>query len=353
MDNYRVGIVEIVVVLLLLSLNSSATSYVYGPNGLLARVNESGNITYFHLDNIGSTGAITNEAGEVVEEQVNLPFGELIQSGERFGFTGKEFDSDPGLNYFGARYYDPTTGKFRTADPVRDGMDWYSYANNNPLRYIDPRGEKASSVKDRLSSFVEEIYDRYKPEMFDQIHREEIERIRTDLRDEAETKKSKNKAVRVGDSIMDFLGRIAYSVLPMRNPPRPTTPKKIKRAMKLAEYVKDFQPEEGANPQRDLAFELGKVLKRDYGIRFNVLEIHFHDDEHAKEDPPKYYILELNVKVKIDGKNRRMPYLLIPSEQQIAIIPGIKKEYNIGVDGWFSDRRVYQPSDWYIDDYFW
>ena len=44
------------------------------------------------------------------------------------------------MKYFGARFYDPEVGRFITVDPGKDGLNWYAYCNNNPLRYIDPDG---------------------------------------------------------------------------------------------------------------------------------------------------------------------------------------------------------------------
>ncbi|GAH93040.1 unnamed protein product, partial [marine sediment metagenome] len=45
------------------------------------------------------------------------PFGEMTAgSGNTHGFTGKEFDSEMGLNYFCQRYYDPEIGRFMTLD---------------------------------------------------------------------------------------------------------------------------------------------------------------------------------------------------------------------------------------------
>ena len=63
-------------------------------------------------------------------------------------FTGKERDSETGLDNFGARYNASTMGRFMTPDPlmasahVSNPQTWnrYSYALNNPLRYIDPLG---------------------------------------------------------------------------------------------------------------------------------------------------------------------------------------------------------------------
>jgi len=45
-----------------------------------------------------------------------------------------------GEYYSNARWYDPTLGRFLTEDPVRDGINWFAYVNNNPLAYTDPTG---------------------------------------------------------------------------------------------------------------------------------------------------------------------------------------------------------------------
>ena len=55
-------------------------------------------------------------------------------------FTGKEYESDVRLYYFDARYYDPYIGRFITRDPIGDGVNWYAYAANNPLKFVDPTG---------------------------------------------------------------------------------------------------------------------------------------------------------------------------------------------------------------------
>ncbi|MDA3810124.1 MAG: hypothetical protein PF518_07280 [Spirochaetaceae bacterium] len=57
-------------------------------------------------------------------------------------YTGKKIDRDTGLYYFNARWYDPQLGRFITEDPIKDGINYYAYANNNPLRYTDPTGLK-------------------------------------------------------------------------------------------------------------------------------------------------------------------------------------------------------------------
>jgi len=54
-------------------------------------------------------------------------------------YTGKERDAT-GLYYFNARYYDASLGRFITEDPARNGMNWFVYCGNNPLRFVDPTG---------------------------------------------------------------------------------------------------------------------------------------------------------------------------------------------------------------------
>jgi len=122
----------------------SADSYVYANGQTIAKINESG-VFYYHSDNIGSTSAITDQDGAVVEEQKNLPFGEIISGDEKYGFTSKEHD-ETGMQYFGLRFYNPTIGRFITVDPVKDGVNWYGYARNNPLKFIDPTGGKVNPI---------------------------------------------------------------------------------------------------------------------------------------------------------------------------------------------------------------
>ena len=78
-------------------------------------------VEYYHLDAIGNVRAVTNEAGQVVERHDYLPFGEEcttgacasnpgLDAGQPRKFTGKERDTETGLDYFGARYYGSKIG---------------------------------------------------------------------------------------------------------------------------------------------------------------------------------------------------------------------------------------------------
>jgi len=78
-------------------------------------------------------------------------------------FTGEQRDSESGLYYLRARYYDPSIGRFITRDP-RPGMttdpqsqNRYVYVVNNPVRYIDPLGLECSPapwVRQRRSKAI-------------------------------------------------------------------------------------------------------------------------------------------------------------------------------------------------------
>jgi len=58
-------------------------------------------------------------------------------------FNGKELDSETGLYYYGARYYDPRVSLWLNVDPLAEKtMTPYAYTNNNPINLIDPTGMK-------------------------------------------------------------------------------------------------------------------------------------------------------------------------------------------------------------------
>ena len=61
-------------------------------------------------------------------------------------YTGRENDCT-GLFYYRARYYHPVLGRFISEDPIgwgSGGFNLYAYVNNNPLRFVDPKGLKVT-----------------------------------------------------------------------------------------------------------------------------------------------------------------------------------------------------------------
>ncbi|MGD9584546.1 MAG: RHS repeat-associated core domain-containing protein, partial [Lysobacterales bacterium] len=73
----------------------------------------------------------------------------LTNDGQLIGFTGYQKDSDTGLYYAGARWYDALTGSFNGMDPAQGNPQWpisfhrYVFGNGNPTIYIDPSGRIA------------------------------------------------------------------------------------------------------------------------------------------------------------------------------------------------------------------
>ena len=67
------------------------------------------------------------------------------RTGNPLLFTGREHDSETGLYYYRARYYDPEIGRFITEDSLRfeAGVNFYAYCSNNPIRFNDPTGHYA------------------------------------------------------------------------------------------------------------------------------------------------------------------------------------------------------------------
>ena len=59
-----------------------------------------------------------------------------------FGFAGGIYDRDTGLTRFGARDYDPETGRWTAKDPIglAGGLNLYGYVTNDPVNFIDPEG---------------------------------------------------------------------------------------------------------------------------------------------------------------------------------------------------------------------
>jgi RHS repeat-associated protein len=107
---------------------------------------------YIHTDHLGTPQALSNEAGVVVWRAVYDPFGAAVidedPDEDRVGvvfnlrFSGQYYDAESGLHYNYARYYDPGTGRYLTADPIglQGGPNTYAYVLNNPLSYVDPFG---------------------------------------------------------------------------------------------------------------------------------------------------------------------------------------------------------------------
>ncbi|PPK93633.1 RHS repeat-associated protein [Nonlabens xylanidelens] len=107
-------------------------------------------IYFYHPDHLGTTNALTDVNGNMYQFFLNLPFGETMAEQTsisyyqtEFKFNGKELDSETGMYYYGARYYNPSLSIWMSVDPLAEEMpEWspYNYTFNNPIRFTDPDG---------------------------------------------------------------------------------------------------------------------------------------------------------------------------------------------------------------------
>lgn len=130
--------------------STMTTRYLYG-NGvddILARTDAAGNNTAWYLkDQLGSVRLIVSAAGAVLYSVNYDSFGNILSQsgsgGDRFKFTGREWDAEIGLYYYRARYFDPGTGRFLSEDPLQFGagdVNLYRYVGNGPNKDTDPLG---------------------------------------------------------------------------------------------------------------------------------------------------------------------------------------------------------------------
>ena len=107
------------------------------------------NVRHYHTDQVGSTVALTDQAGAVIGRVEYSAYGMVSY---REGDTNTPFlyngsygimtDAESGLLNMRARYYHPWLGHFTSPDPVgfSGGLNWYAYASGNPINFADPSG---------------------------------------------------------------------------------------------------------------------------------------------------------------------------------------------------------------------
>jgi len=105
-----------------------------------------GAATTFLHSGIKNADAQTNVSGSVSGTRVYDAFGaELSSTGSwqgAFGYAGGfGYQEDTnGFKLLGHRYYDPSTGRFLTRDPIQDGRNWYAYCDSSPALRVDNGG---------------------------------------------------------------------------------------------------------------------------------------------------------------------------------------------------------------------
>jgi RHS repeat-associated protein len=141
-------------------LAASTTSWkeyvFFGGKRVAKRTASNSTVHYFFSDHLGSSSVVTNSTGATLEEDMDYyPYGgtALGTSSDHYLFNGKERDTESGLDYFEARQYTSTLGRFMQPDwaeipesvpyanfEIPQTLNLYGYVHNNPTTLGDPDG---------------------------------------------------------------------------------------------------------------------------------------------------------------------------------------------------------------------
>jgi len=123
-------------------------SYVYGHD--LISQNRGREVSFYHVDGLGSIYALTNENSIILNQYSYDAYGQVVKRTENTKnlhlFTGEQYDANTGLDYLRQRFYDSSLGRFTRRDSfsgtIEDprSLHKYMYAHNNPINNTDPSG---------------------------------------------------------------------------------------------------------------------------------------------------------------------------------------------------------------------
>lgn len=143
--------------------NSNYHEYVFFVGRRIARSDpSSGNVYYYFVDQLGSTRSVTQANGTVCFSADYYPYGEEVDytnsCPQNYKFTGYERDSETGLDYAFARYYNSRMGRFMSADPLGGSIgapqshNAYTYVRNMPAVLTDRFGACPGGVAQNRDS---------------------------------------------------------------------------------------------------------------------------------------------------------------------------------------------------------
>jgi RHS repeat-associated protein len=131
-------------------------------------MNRGGSNSYYNADGLGTVTSLIDGSGSAAASYTYDAYGNPIAAAgsavNPFRYTGREWDSETGLYYYRARYYEPQIGRFVSEDPLRSlgsGANLYAYVDNEPIAFRDPKGLCKSKKQDCIDSFLRSYYGNF------------------------------------------------------------------------------------------------------------------------------------------------------------------------------------------------
>jgi RHS repeat-associated protein len=157
----------------LMDRTNGSDMYYYYFAGRRIAMRSSAGVSYLYADNLGSTMVTT---GTAISDQRYTPWGRARDASQQaalpYRYTGQREETALGLYDYGARWYDPSIGRFIQADTIvpqpgnPQSLNRYSYALNNPMRYTDPTGMIAEDEQEEAQSILERLWGTFKAKIY-------------------------------------------------------------------------------------------------------------------------------------------------------------------------------------------
>ena len=146
-----------------------AVRYLHGPGADMILAQEdvvASTVLWLLTDHLGTTRDLVDASGGLVNHIKYDSFGNVVSQtnanqSTRYLYTGRELETETGLYYYRARFYDSTLGKFIQRDPMGfiDGTNYYEYVGSNSISFNDPTGLFVSGAdRERLQPQFNEAH---------------------------------------------------------------------------------------------------------------------------------------------------------------------------------------------------
>jgi RHS repeat-associated protein len=188
--------------------NSNFSEFIFFGGNRLARRDYVGNASYYFTDRLGTARIVASASGAIQDDSDYYPFGgerTVTSSGtNNYKFTGKERDTESGLDDIGARHYSSLTGRFMSPDPIFisdgravDPQQWnqYTYVRNNPLNGTDPSGMEMVQLGVHDDDYIKKRTSEIKDKLKDKTLSDKDRKALTHERDNLATEKEGNHRV--------------------------------------------------------------------------------------------------------------------------------------------------------------